>query len=133
MRQALRAEDTGLPDGFGPFEGTDGKGKWFHGTPGDHVFHVIRRPFGDGTNPGNKIVVRNWNPVEDTALPAEQFCGHCRFTEHIDGADHYICLGHELVERREAVDAAGRPVVKAEPADDDGAPGLPGRDRVRKE
>ena len=97
------------------------------------MFSVIRRPFGDGTNPGNKMIVRNWNPAEDTALPAEQFCGHCRFTEYVDGADHYVCLGHELVDRREASDAAGRPVVKDEPPDDDGAPGLPGRDRVKKE
>ena len=57
------------------------------------MVRVIRRPFGDGTNPGNKMVVRNWNPVEDTALPAEQFCGHCRFTEYVDGADTMYAWG----------------------------------------
>jgi hypothetical protein len=38
-----------------------------------------------------------------------------------------------LVDRSEASDAAGRPVVKDEPPEDDGAPGLPGHDRVKKE
>ena len=72
-RQGSREELAGHPDGFGPFEGKYGDHRWFHGTPNDHIFRVVRRPFGDRTNPGNKLVVRNWNPVEDTALPAEQF------------------------------------------------------------
>ena len=113
-RQGMGGKDAGHPDGFGPCEGKYGEDRWFHGTSGDHVFRVVRRPFGDSTNPGNKLVIRNWNPVEDTALPAEQFCGNCRYLERVGGADHYECLGHELISRLDAVDAMGRPVVPGE-------------------
>ena len=62
-RQRFRGEDGGLPDGFGPFEGVYDQGtpeeKHFHGTPGDHRFRVVRRPFGDATNPSNKMIFRN--------------------------------------------------------------------------
>jgi len=110
-RQSLRGEPIGHPDGFGPFEGKYGDHTWLHGTHGDHVFRVVRRPFGDGTNPGNKLVIRNWNPVEGTALPGEQVCGNCRYLERVGGAEHYECLGHELVSRLDAVDAEDRPVA----------------------
>jgi len=111
-RQGSRGELAGHPDGFGPFEGKYGEHKWLHGTPNDHIFRVVRRPFGDGTNPGNKMVIRNWNPVEDTAIPAEQVCGNCRHRKYVDGSDHYECLGHELVSSREAVDADDQMVVR---------------------
>ena len=80
----------GHPDGFGPFEGMYGDDKWFHGTPDGHVFRVVRRPFGDATKKGNRMIIRNWNPVEDTAMPAERFCGNCRHQEYLEGADHYV-------------------------------------------
>ena len=63
-------------------------------------------------------------------MPAERFCRNCRHQEYLDGADHYVCLGHELASCREAVDADGRPVVEIERVDDRGMPGLPGHDRV---
>jgi len=122
-------EGSGHPDGFGPFEGRY-DGRWFHGSPGDHVFRVVRRPFGDATNPGNKMIIRNWNPVEDTAMPAERFCGNCRHKEYHDGADHYVCLGHDLVSDREALDADDQPAGRDEHAADQEVPGLPGHDRV---
>ena len=40
-RQTLRGDGAGHPYGFGPFEGMYGENKWFHGTPGDHVFRVV--------------------------------------------------------------------------------------------
>ena len=64
------------------------------------------------------MVIRNWNPVEDIALPPERFCGNCKPREYVDGADHYECLGHELVSRLEATDADGRPVARHDDACD---------------
>ena len=61
--------------------------------------------------------------MEDTALPAEQFCGNCRHREYVEGVDHYECLGHEIVSRFEAVDADDRLVVREEGTDDRMEPG----------
>ena len=92
----------------------------------------VPRPFGDGTDPGNKMVIRNWNPVEDIAIPAEQFCWNCRRREYVDGSDHYECLGHELVSSREAVDADDRLVVRDERTDDRIVPSFRGRTATRR-
>ena len=87
--------------------GPSEEGRLFHGSEGSHEFLVVRRPFGDEVNPGNKLVIRNWDPWEHTAEEHYSFCGNARHLEYKDGADRYVCGGHSLVE--EAVGADGEP------------------------
>ena len=114
---------SGVPGGFGPLKKDPSGEKWFHGSDEAHEFLVVRKPFGDAVHPGNKILIRNWDPWEHTAEEHYSFCGNARHVEYKDGADRYVCDGHHLLEARGEVAGPGEAVIQRpdDPAGDEGA------------